>query len=142
MLHDFTASPERDRKIAHEPRAAPAAEQWRPLFQPAEGTYAKAIARAAMMLLAMSFRPDLKSSLIEEVIAAVEMRGGRIDDRCFVKFDLRAVFEEIVEKAMAILSAALRERLPGIADEIDDSFSDRLHTLLAAFAPLFPTVGN
>jgi hypothetical protein len=141
MLHDFTASADRDRKIAHAPRTANAVEQWRPLFQPAEGTYAKTIARAAMMLVAMSFRPTLKSSLIDEVTAAVEMRGGRIDDRCFTRFDLRAVFDEIVEKAMAILSAALRERLPGIADEIDDSFSDRLHTLLAALAPSFPTVG-
>jgi hypothetical protein len=139
MQYAVTASPERDRRIEREPRGA--GEQWRPLFPPAEGAYAKAIAQGATMLLAMSFRPNLKSSLIEEVTAAVEMRGGRIDDECFIRFDLRAVFEEIVEKAMAILSAAIRERLPGIADEIDESFSDRLHTLLAALAPSFPTVG-
>jgi hypothetical protein len=129
MLHDFTASPGHDRRVGA-------------LFECAEAGYAEAISRAAMMLLAMSFRPDLKSSLIEEVAAAVEMRGGRIDDQCFIKFDLRAVFEEIVERTMVILSAALRERLPGIADEIDEAFADRLRTLLNSLAPLFPTVGN
>jgi hypothetical protein len=106
----------------------------------AEGSYAAAINRAAMLLLAMSFRPELKSPLIEEVMAAVEIRGGRVDDRWFMKFDLRAVFEAIVERAMAILSAALRQRLPGIADEIDAAFGDRLHTLLGSIAELVPTL--
>ena len=93
-----------------------------------------------MLLLAMSFRPDLKASLVDEVAAAVEARGGRIDSEWFVRFDLRAVFEEIVERAMAILSAAVRQRLPGIADEMDDAFGDRLRILLASIAKLFPTL--
>ncbi len=93
-----------------------------------------------MLLLAMSFRPDLKASLVDEVAAAVEARGGRIDGEWFVRFDLRAVFEEIVERAMAILSAAVRQRLPGIADEMDDAFGDRLRILLASIAKLFPTL--
>jgi hypothetical protein len=50
------------------------------------------------------------------------------------------VFEEIVERAMAILSAAVRQRLPGIADEMDDAFGDRLRILLASIAKLFPTL--
>jgi hypothetical protein len=110
------------------------------VIEPAKGTYAATINRAAMMLLAMSFKPALKSSLIKEVTAAVEARGGRVDDHCFMKFDLRAVFEAIVERAMAILSAALRERLPGIADEIDEAFAARLHHLLGSMTQLFPTV--
>jgi hypothetical protein len=107
--------------------------------QSAELAHATTINRAAMMLLAMSVRPECKASLIEEVIAAVEQRGGRLDDHSFIKFDLRAVFEEIAERAMAILSAALRQRLPGIADEMDEAFGLKLRTLLASLAPLFPT---
>jgi hypothetical protein len=38
------------------------------------------------------------------------------------------------------LSAALRERLPGIADEMDEAFGDQLRTLLASTARLFPTL--
>jgi hypothetical protein len=106
----------------------------------AEGAYAEAINRAAMMLVAMSFRPELESSLIEELGEAVGLRGGRIDDQWFVKFDLRAVSEEIVERAMSILSAALRERLPGIADEIDEAFGDRLRSLLGSIAQSLPTL--
>lgn len=92
------------------------------------------------MLLAMSFRPDLQPSLVKEIAAAVAVRGGRIDNRLFAKFDLRAVFEEIVERTMVILSTVLRARLPGIADEMDQAFGDDLRRLLASFAPLFPTV--
>jgi hypothetical protein len=50
--------------------------------------------------------------------------------------------EDIAERTMTILSVALRERLPGIADEVDESFGARLRTLLAAIASLFPTLGN
>ncbi len=93
-----------------------------------------------MKLLAMSFKPDLKASLIDEVAAAVAIRGGRIDDQWFANFDLCAVFEEIAERTMAILSIALRERLPNIADEMDEAFGERLRNLLASFAHLFPTL--
>ncbi len=108
---------------------------------PAEDTYSETINRAAMMLLAMSFKPALKSSLINEVIAAIQLRGGRIDDRWVIEFYLRDVFDEIVVRAMAILSVALRERLPGIADEMDEAFSDKLRALLASFAHELPTAG-
>jgi len=107
---------------------------------PDEGTYIETINRAAMMLLAMSFRPKLKSSLIDEVITAVDLRGGRIDDLWLIKFDLRAVFGEVVDRAMAILSAALRERLPGIVDEMDDAFGNRLRRVLASIEHFFPTL--
>jgi hypothetical protein len=110
------------------------------MFEPAESAYAETINRAAMMLLAMSFKPDLRSSLVDEVATAIDVRGGRIDGQWYIKIDLRAVCEEIVERAMAILSAALRERLPGIADEMDEAFGDRLRTLLASIARLFPTL--
>ena len=106
--------------------------------QSAERAHATTINRAAMMLLAMSVRPECKTVLIEEVVAAVEQRGGRLDDRLFIKFDLLAVFEEIAERAMLILSAALRQRLPGIADEMDEAFEVKLRALLASLAPLFP----
>lgn len=110
------------------------------MSEPAECTYIAAINRAAMMLLAMSFRPDLKSALIDEIAAAAVARGGRIDDRCFAEFDLRAVSEEIAERTMAILSSAIRARLPGIADEMDEAFGESLRTLLASFVHLFPTL--
>lgn len=106
----------------------------------AENSYAAAINRAAMMLLAMSFRPDLQSSLVDAVTAAVVERGGRIDDHWLIKFDLRAVFDAIAERATAILSAALRERLPGVADELDEAFGKNLRILLGSFAQLFPTL--
>ena len=110
------------------------------MFEPAENIYAETINRAAMMLLAMSFKPDLQSSLADELATAIDVRGGRIDGQWFVKFDLRAVCEEIVERAMVILSAALRERLPGIADEMDEAFGNRLRILLASIARLLPTL--
>jgi hypothetical protein len=109
------------------------------MSKPAEYPYAEAIHRAATTLLAMSFRPDLKASLVDEIAAAVTLRGGRIDDHWFAKFDLSAVFEEIAELAMAMLSTVLRGRLPGIADEMDEAFGERLRKLLAAFAQFFPT---
>ncbi|MGA2892276.1 MAG: hypothetical protein ABSE22_05360 [Xanthobacteraceae bacterium] len=110
------------------------------MAKPSNGIYAETITRAAMLLLAMSYRPDLEASLVNEVAAAVEARGGRIDGKWFVRFDLRAVFEEIVERAMAILSAAVRQRLPGIADEMDEAFGDQLRILLASAAKLLPTL--
>jgi len=110
------------------------------MSEPAECTYVAAINRAAMTFLAMSFRPDLKSSLIDQIAAAVAARGGRIDDLWFAKFDLRAVSEEIAERTMVILSSAIRERLPGIADEMDEAFGDGLRKLLASMVYLFPTL--
>lgn len=110
------------------------------MSKPAECIYGETINRAAMKLVAMSFRPDLKSSLIDEIAAAVAIRGGRIDDQWFAKFELGAVFEEITARTMAILSAALRERLPNIADEMDEAFGESLRGLLASFAHLFPTL--
>jgi hypothetical protein len=105
-----------------------------------DGIYADAINRAAMMLVAMSVRPNLQSALVDEVSAAVIVRGGQIDGQWLTKFDLHAVFEEIAERTTAILSAALRERLPGIADEIDEAFGGQLRRLLGSMTPLFPTL--
>ena len=99
-------------------------------------TYTETLDRATMMLLAMSATPDLKSSLIDEVIKAIEC-GGRVDE-WLISFDLRAVIEEIVERAMTILSAALRERLPGIADEMDEAFGNKLRMLLASIVQPLP----
>jgi hypothetical protein len=93
-----------------------------------------------MKLLAMSFRPDLKSSLIEDIAAAVAIRGGRIDDHWFSKFDLAAVFEEIADRTMTILSAAIRERLPEVADEMDEAFGEHLRKLLTSFSSMFSTL--
>ena len=92
-----------------------------------------------MMLLAMSATPDLKSSLIDKVIKAIDACGGRVDE-WLVSFDLRAVIEEIVERAVTILSAALRERLPGIADEMDEAFGNKLRMLLASIVQPLPTL--
>lgn len=110
------------------------------MSESSDADYAETINQASMMLLAMSFRPDLQPSLIDKVIAAVEVRGGRLDEQCFIRFDLHAVFEAIVERTMAILSVALRERLPGIADEIDQAFADKLRIVLGSIAQLFPTI--
>jgi hypothetical protein len=93
-----------------------------------------------MLLLAMSFRPDLKSQLIDEVVAAVDARGGRIDDQWLVKVDLHAVTDEIVERAMGVLSVALRRRLHGIADEMDAAFGQKLRTLLDFVSRPLPTL--
>jgi hypothetical protein len=105
-----------------------------------EFTYAETINRAAMKLLAMSFRPELKASLIDEIGAAVAIRGGQIDNQWLANFDLRTVFEEIAERTMAILSVVLRQRLPNIADEMDGAFGENLRDLLASFAHQFPTL--
>jgi hypothetical protein len=85
---------------------------------PVEGadSFRYTIDRAAMLLLAMSAKPDLKPIFLDEVTIAVATRGGIIDDRWHVKSELRAAFDAIVERAVAILAAALNERLHGIAD--------------------------
>ncbi len=102
--------------------------------------YTKAINRAAIVLLAMSFRPQLKSWLINEITAAVRWRGGQIDGHWLVKYELRAVCEEVAARALTMLSVILRERLPGIADEMDGEFGEKLQGLLFSFRPLFPTL--
>lgn len=102
--------------------------------------YTEAVNRAAIVLLAMSFRPSLRSWLIQEITAAVKWRGGQIDGHWLVKYELRAVCEEVAERALTILSIILRERLPGIADEMDAEFGDKLRSLLSSFTPLFPTL--
>ena len=104
------------------------------MSEAAECSYAEAINRAAWKLVAMSFDADLRPSLIEDIETAVAIRGGRIDGRWLAKFVLGVVFDAIADRTMAILSAALRERLPGIADEMDEKFGDSLRRLLASFA--------
>ena len=105
-----------------------------------DGGYSETIDQASIALLAMSFRPDLSARLIDKVISAVEVRGGRIDDQLFIGYELHAVFEDVVERAMTMLSAALRLRLPGIADEVDQAFADRLLWLLGEVARPLPTI--
>lgn len=102
--------------------------------------YTEAVTRAAIVLLAMSFRPNIGSCLIEEITAAVKWRGGQIDGHWLVKHELRAVSEEVAERALTMLSVILRERLPGVADEMDGEFGDNLRGLLFSLAPLFPTL--
>jgi len=85
-----------------------------------------------MMLLAMGAKPRLKAALTEDVVTAVELRGGRLDETSLLKFDVHAVFDEVVERAAAILSAALQERLPGIVDEVDAALGEELRALIVA----------
>lgn len=102
--------------------------------------YSEAVNRAAIVLLAMSFRPNLISKLIQEITAAVKWRGGQIDNHWIVKYELRTVCEEVGERALTMLSTILCERLPGIADEMDRAFGDQLRSLLLSLTPLFPTL--
>lgn len=104
-----------------------------------ERAYTAAINRAALTLLAMSVRPDLKSSLVDEISKAVAIRGGRADDR-LAKFDLNSVCEEVAEHVTVTLSIVLRARLPGIADEMDEAFGESLRKQLTSMAYLFPTL--
>jgi hypothetical protein len=85
----------------------------------------------------MSFRPDLKSSLIDDIATAVAIRGGRIDGRWFSKFHRTAVFDGIADRTRTILSAAIRDRLPEVAEEVDEAFGEHLRKLLASFSPMF-----
>lgn len=110
------------------------------MSESAAGSYTDTINQASMTLLAMSFRPDLSASLIDNVISAVEARGGRIDDQLFIRYDLHAVFDDVVERTMTILSTALRTRLPGVADEVDEAFADTLRILLGSITPALPTI--
>ena len=43
-------------------------------------------------------------------------------------------------RALTMLSVILRERLPGIANEMDGEFGEKLQSLLFSFRPLFPTL--
>ena len=108
--------------------------------KPVEFTYAETINRAAMKLLAMKlFGPRLKASLIDEIGAAVAIRGGQIDNQWLMNFDLRIVFEEIAERTMAMLSVVhFVSACRTIADEMDAAFGESLRNLLASFAQQFP----
>jgi len=108
--------------------------------EPVEDPYLKAVNRAALVLLAMSFRPNLKPTLTAEIGTLLDLRGSLIDAKWTSTFDLRAVFEDIVQQAMAILSIIIRGRLPGIADEMDEAFGERLRWLLRSFGHLFSTL--
>ena len=57
-----------------------------------------------------------------------------------LKYELGAVCEEVAARALTMLSVILRERLPGIADEMDGEFGEKLQSLLFSFRPLFPTL--
>jgi len=102
--------------------------------------YAEAINQASLTLLAMSLEPNLRLSLIGRVIAAVESRGGCVDDLWLIKQDLDAALDDIADVVTQILLVALRERLPGIADEIDEAFGDRLRNMLHVMAQPLPTI--
>jgi hypothetical protein len=102
--------------------------------------YGETVERAAITFVAMSFRPELQSSLLEEIATAVAIRGGRVDNHWLAKFELAAVLEEVAERTITILSVALRERLPDVADEMDEAFGKSLRKLLTSFSHLFPTL--
>lgn len=101
--------------------------------------YSEAVDRAAIVLLAMSYRPSLRPRLIREITTAVKRRGGQIDG-LLVRYDLRAVCEEVADRALTMLSVILRDRMPGIADEMDAAFGDKLRGMLFSLMPLFPTL--
>jgi hypothetical protein len=102
--------------------------------------YSEAINRAATVLLAMRFRPNLKDRLLGEITTAVRWRGGQIDDYWLAKYELRAVCDEVAEIALAMLSVMPRGGLSGIADEMDMEFGDNLRSLLFSFSSHFPTL--
>ena len=76
-MQDIAASPDRYRRIASETWARDEVEKTGAILQCAELSYAERIDRAAVILVAMSFRSELKPALIDEIAAAVEARGGR-----------------------------------------------------------------
>jgi hypothetical protein len=102
--------------------------------------YTEAVNRAAIVLLAMSLRPNLRPWLIQEITAAVKSRGGQIDGHWLVKYELRVVCQEVAERTLTMLSIILRERLPGIADEMDRECGEKLRGLLSSLTPFFPTL--
>jgi hypothetical protein len=105
-----------------------------------DAIFADAVNQAAALLLAISYRPELKPSLVAEVTAAVVIFRDERNGQRLTKFDLRAVLEAIVARALEILAAALQERLPGVADEVDESFGEKLWILLGSVAQLFPAL--
>jgi hypothetical protein len=107
-----------------------------PSRQSPAAAYAETVNRAAMMLVAFSFRPKVKPLLVFDVVSAVELRGGRLEDGKLLKFDLRAVLDDVADRAAVILSAAMQERLPGIADEVDDTLGTQLRCLIATTTQL------
>lgn len=125
-----------DLVVANDQVVEPSWDQTRSM----QSSYAGAVHRAAVVTLAMGFSPNLKFRLIKEITAAVKWRGGQIDGHWLVKYELRAVCEEVVERALAMLSIVLRHRLPGVADEMDEAFGDQLRDLLSSLSPLFPTL--
>jgi hypothetical protein len=102
-------------------------------------SYAEAVGQASILLVAMSFRPNLQFAFLGTVVKAVEFRGGLIDD-LLLRYDLAAALDDVAQSAALILSAALRAKLPGIADELDEAFVNQLRRLLGNLAEPLPTM--
>jgi len=102
-------------------------------------SYAEAVGQASVLLVAMSFRPNLQFAFLSKVIKAVEFRGGLIGG-LLLRYDLAAALDDVAQSAARILSAALRAKLPGIADELDEAFISQLRSLLGNLVQPLPTM--
>ena len=102
--------------------------------------YVEAVNKASMMLLSMSYKPELTSEFLGQVFNAAGARGILIDDVWIVRRELEEIYDAIVARSMAILAFALQERLPGVVDEIDTAFGEQLRSLLSFFTPFFLTL--
>jgi hypothetical protein len=105
----------------------------------ASRSYAEAVGQASILLVAMSFRPNLQFVFLGMVVKAVEFRGGLIDN-LLLRYDLAAALEDVAQSAALILSVALRAKLPGIADELDEAFVNQLRRLLRNLVETLPTM--
>ena len=106
----------------------------------ASGSYAEAVRQAAALLVAMSFKPNLQLALLGKVFKAVQFRGGSIGDHLLLRHDLSAALDDVTRTTAKILSTALRIKLPGIADEIDEAFVNQLRNLLDTIVAPLPTM--
>jgi hypothetical protein len=52
-------------------------------------SYTETVAQAAILLVAMSFKPDLQFRLLDELMKAVEFRGGYVGG-LLLRYDLAA----------------------------------------------------
>jgi hypothetical protein len=102
-------------------------------------SYTETVAQAAILLVAMSFKPDLQFRLLDELMKAVEFRGGYVGG-LLLRYDLAAAVEDVAQSAARLLSTAMRAKLPGVADDLDEAFVDQLRRLLGAVVQTMPTM--
>lgn len=82
-------------------------------------------------ILALDRHPELRLIFVEQMKTAVLLHGGAVDGgRYFRRKNVRAVFEEIIGRAIAVYSAELLKRSPEQRSDFQAALNTSLRRVL------------